>query len=572
MNKQTQQLLGLIRRSQFPKKQLVVVFLISIIETITALAVPLLTMNLINDFSTTGFQWPTIVIVAVVLILQAVLGGLTYYLMRKLGERVVANLRTELWQHVLHLKVPYFDANESGSTMSRITQDTGVVKELVTEQLVSFVAGIFSIIGAVIVLLWIDWKMTLLMLLAVPITILATIPLAQKMNKIAKANQDELASFSGHLGRVLTNIRLVKTSQTEHDELENGKTRIQHLYGFGLKEAKILAFLSPIMTLLMMVVLIVIFGYGGAQVASGNISSGELVAIMIYLVQIIVPFTQMATFFTALQKALGATERITAVLEEPTESEIGKAVPTLPAPIHFEDVHFKYNDQPVLNGMTFTIQPNETTAFVSGSGGGKTTMFSLIERFYNVTDGGIFYGDDPIETFNLKDWRGLFGYVSQEAPLMNGTIRDNVLYGKPNATEEELLEALKAAFAYDFVMKLENGLESEVGEGGIKLSGGQKQRIAIARALLRNPQILLLDEATSNLDNESEREVQLAINKLKENRTTIIIAHRLTTITHADQIFIFENGELSGQGTHNELLQSSPYYEQLWSQANERLN
>ena len=572
MNKQTQQLLGLIRRSQFPKKQLIVVFLISIIETITALAVPLLTMNLINDFSTTGFQWPTIVIVAVVLILQAVLGGLTYYLMRKLGERVVANLRTELWHHVLHLKVPYFDANESGSTMSRITQDTGVVKELVTEQLVSFVAGIFSIIGAVIVLLWIDWKMTLLMLLAVPITILATIPLAQKMNKIAKANQDELASFSGHLGRVLTNIRLVKTSQTEQDELENGKTRIQHLYGFGLKEAKVLAFLSPIMTLLMMVVLIIIFGYGGAQVASGNISSGELVAIMIYLVQIIVPFTQMATFFTALQKALGATERITAVLEESTESDVGKAVPTLPAPIRFEDVHFKYNDQPVLNGMTFTIQPNETTAFVSGSGGGKTTMFSLIERFYNVTDGGIFYGSDRIETFNLKDWRGLFGYVSQEAPLMNGTIRENVLYGKPNATEEELVEALKAAYAYDFVMKLENGLESEVGEGGIKLSGGQKQRIAIARALLRNPQILLLDEATSNLDNESEREVQLAINKLKENRTTIIIAHRLSTITHADQIFIFENGELSGQGTHGELLQSNPYYEQLWSQANERFN
>ena len=175
MNKQTQQLLGLIRRSQFPKKQLIVVFLISIIETITALAVPLLTMNLINDFSTTGFQWNTILIVAIVLILQAILGGLTYYLMRKLGERVVANLRTELWQHVLHLKVPYFDENESGTTMSRITQDTGVVKELVTEQLVSFVAGIFSIIGAVIVLLWIDWKMTLIMLLAVPITIIATI-------------------------------------------------------------------------------------------------------------------------------------------------------------------------------------------------------------------------------------------------------------------------------------------------------------------------------------------------------------------------------------------------------------
>lgn len=566
MKEQIQQLWTLISRSKFPKGQLAIVLLVSIVETATGLAVPLLTMNLINDFSTTGFVWSTVTIVAIVLILQAVLGGVTYYLMRRLGERVVANLRNGLWQHVLVLKVPYFDQHESGETMSRITQDTSVVKELVTEQLVSFVNGIFAIMGAVFVLLWIDWKMTLLMLIAVPVTILVTIPLAQKMNKIAKANQDELAHFSGDLGRVLTNIRLVKTSQTEQTELANGQGRIEQLYRFGLKEAKILAILSPIMTLLMMIVLILIFGYGGAQVASGGISAGELVAIMIYLVQIIVPFTQMATFFTALQKALGATERIHAVLQQNTESKPGGNVPQTAQPLTFKDVHFQYNEQPILKGMNFTIEPNATTAFVSSSGGGKTTMFSLIERFYDVTDGVILYGNDNIEQFDLKQWRNLFGYVTQEAPLMNGTIHENVLYGKPEATEEEVIAALKAAYAFDFVSKLDEGLQTEVGEGGIKLSGGQKQRIAIARALLRNPQILLLDEATSNLDNESEREVQLAIQALKQNRTTIVIAHRLSTITNADAIFVFEDGQLSGQGTHKQLLKTNSYYGQLWSQ------
>jgi ATP-binding cassette, subfamily B, bacterial AbcA/BmrA len=565
MNAQLQQLWTLVNRSRFPKKQLIIVFFMSLIETFTGLAVPLLTMKLINEFSTTGLNWLTILLVVSILILQAILGGVTYFLMRRLGERVVANLRKELWQHVLFLHVPYYDAHESGETMSRITQDTSVVKELVTEQLVSFVSGIFSILGAVIVLLWIDWKMTLLMLIAVPITILATIPLAQRMNKIAKVNQDELATFSGHLGRVLSNIRLVKASQTEEVELDQGKMRIEQLYRYGLKEAKVLAILSPIMTLIMMVVLIVIFGYGGAQVASGEISSGELVAIIIYLVQIIVPFTQMATFFTALQKALGATDRIFGVFQEKQEADNGQSISATPQPIHFHNVHFQYNEREILKGMSFTLMPNETTAFVSSSGGGKTTIFSLIERFYNVTAGEITYGNDNIESFSLQEWRQLFGYVSQEAPLMNGTIRENVLYGKKDATEEEVKQSLTAAYAYDFVMNLENGLDTEVGEGGIKLSGGQKQRIAIARALLRNPQILLLDEATSNLDNESEREVQLAIQALKENRTTIIIAHRLSTITHADQILVFEQGELSGQGTHTELLNSHPYYQQLWS-------
>ncbi|MEK4686665.1 MULTISPECIES: ABC transporter ATP-binding protein [Bacillus] len=558
------QLWILMKRSQMANSQLVLLFFISIVEVAAGLAVPLLTMKLINQISDTGFALTSLLPVIVVLIVQAMLSAVTFYMMRRLGEGVVANLRTEVWEHMLHLRLTYYDAHESGETMSRITQDTNVVKEFVTEKLVSFVSGLFAILGAIVVLLWIDWKMTLLLLIAVPLTIFVTYPLGEKMYAISKANQDELAGFGGRLGRILTNIRLVKASQTEQQELAGGEKQIQQLYKYGLKEAKIVAILSPLMTLLMMVVIIAIFGYGGSQVASGAISSGELVAIMIYLVQIIMPFTQMATFFTDLQKTLGATERIVEALDEKREVQDGKPVTAASQPIHFENVSFKYNEKYVLKDMTFTLKPNETTAFVSRSGGGKTTMFSLIERFYDVSSGAILYGKENIEQFNLTEWRGLFGYVSQNAPLLNGTIRDNVMYGTNGASEQEVLAALKAAYAYDFVMQLDKRLDTEVGEGGIKLSGGQKQRIAIARAILRNPRILLLDEATSNLDNESEREVQLALQALTKNRMTIIIAHRLSTITSADQILVFEDGRLSGQGTHEELQKTHPYYQQLW--------
>lgn len=559
------QLWTLMNRSQMARGQLVLLFFISIVEVAAGLAVPILTMKLINRISASGFAFTSFLPVIGVLIVQAVLSAVAFYMMRRLGERVVAKLRTEVWEHMLHLRLSYYDAHESGETMSRITQDTNVVKEFVTEQLVSFVSGLFAILGAVVVLLWIDWKMTLLLFIAVPLTIFVTYPLGDKMYDISKANQDELASFGGRLGRILSNIRLVKASQTEQQELAGGKSQIQQLYQFGMREAKIVAILTPLMTLMMMVVLIAIFGYGGSQVATGAITSGELVAIMIYLMQIIMPFTQMATFFTDLQKTLGATERIVEALDETREEQNGLPVPTSARPIHFDNVSLKYNEKYVLNNMTFTIEPNTTTAFVSRSGGGKTTMFSLMERFYDVTSGQILYGDDNIETFDLKEWRALFGYVSQNAPLLNGTIRDNVTYGTPNATEEEMLVALKAAYAYDFVMQLEKRLDTEVGEGGIKLSGGQKQRIAIARAILRNPRILLLDEATSNLDNESERELQLALQALTEKRITIIIAHRLSTITNADQILVFEDGRLSGQGAHETLQQTHPYYQQLWA-------
>lgn len=563
MNNSVRGIWQLVNSNRLSKKLTIGTLLLSIVETLIGLTVPLFTMRMINDFSTIGFSWQSILLVGVFLIFQAVLSGVTFYMMRKLGERIVANLRMKVWAHVLRLRIPYFDAHESGETMSRITQDTNVIKELITDHLISFISGLFAIVGAVIILIIIDWKMTLLMLISVPVAILLTLPLGQRIHKIARANQDELASFTGQLGRVLTNIRLVKTSQTENYEQLNGEEKIQHLYQFGLKESKILAVLSPIMTFIMMVVLILLFGYGGAKVATGAITAGELVAIIIYLVQIIIPFTQMATFFTSLQKAMGATERLQEILNEPIEGHGKNAIASSNESITFENVVFQYNDNPILKGISFTIPAGKTTALVSASGGGKTTMFSLIEQFYHVTEGTIRFGEQPIEQIHLKEWRSLFGYVSQEAPLMNGTIRDNVTYGKSDVLETDIIEALKNAYAWDFVQQFERGLDTEVGEGGIKLSGGQRQRIAIARALFRNPAILLLDEATSNLDNDSERAVQKAIEYVMKGRTTVIIAHRLSTIVHADQILVFEDGLITGSGKHEELQEHHTYYKQL---------
>lgn len=556
-------LFRLIKEAQPPKGRIGFAFFIGILETVAGLLVPLLTMQMINGFSEEGISYNLIFIAALALFGQAVLSGFAFYLMTSIGEGIVASIRSRIWSHVLKLRMPYFDEHESGETMSRITQDTNVVKELITQHLISFVTGLLSIVGSVIILFVIDWKMTLLMLIAVPLTVLTMLPLGSKMHAVALANQDELARFTGSMGRVLGNIRMVKAYQAENIEIEKGEGQIKQLYRYGLKEAKIMAILSPIMTLVMMIVLILLFGYGGAQVATGGISAGALVAIMIYLIQIIVPFTQMATFFTAFQKALGATERLHELLALPIEKSGKQLLASTEQDIVFEDVRFQYGEKPVLQDLSVLLPKGRTTALVGASGGGKTTLFSLLERFYDIAEGTVRFGQQPIDEIDLTQWRSLFGYVSQESPIMNGTVRDNVKYGKEHCTDEEVIEALKQANAWSFVERFQQGLDEQVGEGGMKLSGGQRQRLAIARAILRNPKILLLDEATSNLDNESEHAVQEALTRLMKDRTTILIAHRLSTIKHADQILVLENGRVTGTGTHEELMTNHTYYQKL---------
>lgn len=557
----------LIKMANPPLWIFVAAIALSLLEAATGLVVPIFTRDLIDRFSTSSIETHLIFLLIAVFILQSATSGFSYYLMSYIGEYIVAKIRSKLWNHVLYLPIPYFDRHESGELMSRITQDTYTVKSLVTEHLANFVSGIVTVLGAVAILIIIDWKMTLILFIFVPLAIVLVLPLGQKIYKISMQTQDEMATFSGNLGRVLSDIRLVKSNIAEPVEKQNGNQKIQQLFRFGLKEAKIQAIISPLMATIIMAVLVVIIGYGGIRVARGELSAGSLVAIIIYMVQIIVPFSQMAGFFTAFQKAMGATERIQQLLNTETEYNNGNTRIDVHKPIVFQNISFTYEKgKTILQNVHFEVKPGQTVAIVGPSGAGKTTIFSLIERFYQPTNGAIKLGNTDIREFPLFEWRQQIGYVSQESPIMSGTIRENICYGlNRTVSEEEVRKAAQLANVDEFIEQMQDGYETEVGERGIKLSGGQRQRIAIARALLRNPKILLLDEATSNLDSNSEQKVQNALLHLMKNRTTFVIAHRLSTIINADLIIVLENGKITGQGTHDELLQSHPLYQKLVS-------
>ncbi|MBA4535744.1 ABC transporter ATP-binding protein [Bacillus aquiflavi] len=559
----------LLKNANPPKLILIAAILLSLIETAASLIVPLFTKSLVDQLAASTLELSVIILLVGAFLLQTVASGFSFYFMSYLGESVVASFRKKLWDQILYLPISFFDKHQSGETMSRVTQDTNTVKMLITQHLITFVTGLISIIGAVIILFIIDWKMTLIMIIAVPFSVLIIMPLGQKMYKVSRSTQDEMAGLSANLGRVLADIRLVKAYHAEKFEQKNGHRGIQHLFHYGLKEAKILAVISPLMTFIMMLVLVILIGYGGVRVASGLLSAGALVAIIIYMFQIIVPFSQMAAFFTSFQKALGATERIQSILSLERETTKKQLQVNNPAQdIIFNGLSFSYKKgEPILKNINLRIPYGKTTAFVGPSGSGKTTIFSLFERFYLPNEGEIKLGETSIHEFQLSSWRSQIGYVSQESPIMSGTINDNIRYGMDReVTEAEIKQAAELANAATFIEQLPDGYHTEVGERGMKLSGGQRQRIAIARALIRNPKILLLDEATSNLDSASELLVQQALELLMKGRTTLVIAHRLSTIIHADQIVVLENGEVTGTGSHRELLESHSLYRKLAEQ------
>lgn len=560
---------SLIKESKPPVKIFCVAAVLSLLETGAGLIVPLFTKSLVDQLSQSSLELSVIFLLLLAFILQTVSSGLSYYFMTYIGESIVASIRKRLWKHVLHSPVSYFDQHESGDTMSRITQDTNTIKTLITQHLITFISGLITIIGSIVILLIIDWKMTLIMLIAVPISIAIIMPLGQKMYKISKLTQDEMAGFSANLGRVLSDIRLVKAFHAEKTEEAKGDERIDQLFQYGLKEARILAIISPLMSFTMMLVLVLLIGYGGVRVASGALSAGSLVAIIIYVFQIVVPFSQMAGFFTAFQKAMGGAERVQLILslDKETSGDERKVIKSF-QDIHFKDVSFSYKKgDSIVQQLTLSIPTGKTTAFVGPSGSGKTTLFALLERFYVPDTGEILLGDTNIKQFNLKSWRSQFSYVSQESPLMSGTIRDNIMYGMERVVSEKEIEvAAELANALEFITKLPQGFNTEVGERGIKLSGGQRQRIAIARALIRDPKILLLDEATSNLDSASELLVQKAFQHLMKGRTTLVIAHRLSTVVDADQIVVLDGGNITGIGTHQHLVKHHELYQKLAKQ------
>lgn len=563
--------ISLILSTNIPKLALTFGLITSVITTLAGLVVPLLTKNLVDGFSVASLSVPLVIAIVAAFIIQAVVNGISTYLLTAVGQKIVAKLRENMWVKLIRLPVSYFDKASSGETVSRVVNDTNIVKDLISEHFPQFVTGIISIIGAVTILLIMDWKMTLIMMLSVPITIAIMIPLGRRMAKISRGLQDQTAEFTGDIQQTLSESRLMKSSNAEIYEERKGISGIGKLLGFGLKEAKILALIGPLMYMVVMIVIVTIIGYGGMRVASGTMSTGSLVAFLLYLFQIIMPITSFAMFFTQLQKAKGATERIIEILDIPLEEgQDGLNIDVANKPIHVNNVSFTYDeDESVLENVSFVAQPGEMIAFAGPSGGGKTTMFGLLERFYVPASGEIKIGDTPIRDLSMESWRSQIGYVSQESAMMAGTIRENLCYGLQNWEEipdEQLWEVAKMAYADQFIKAFSKGLDTEVGERGVKLSGGQRQRVAIARAFLRDPKILMMDEATASLDSQSESVVQQALTRLMEGRTTFVIAHRLSTIVHADNIIFIENGQVTGTGTHQKLTKSHELYRQFAEQ------
>ncbi len=547
------------------KKSLIFYTLLtSIIGTLGVLSVPLITQSFIDGLDITNISITIIIGFAIVIILSAVLLGVSYYLQATIGEIIVKQLREKLWVKLLNLPVEYYDNVKSGHLTSRLVNDTLQVKYLISSHMPQMFSGLISVIGSVVILFVLDSSMTFLMFIVAPVAVAIIIPLGNRMGKFSRKLQAETAIFTANTQETLSEIRLMKSSNAEEFEFNRGQKDMSRLYDTGLKVASIEAVLSPLMIVILLLAVMIILGYGGYRVANDTLSIGTLIAFLLYLLQIIQPLTLFATFFTEYKKALASTERINYILELEDEIDEGENKEVEFKSIQFKNVFFSYEDDNyVLRDISFDAKPNKKIAFVGPSGSGKTTIFSLILRFYDIDSGEITVDNINVKDIPLEDLRHNIGIVSQESPLISGTILDNIVYGmeKGSYTDKDIDRALERAYAKKFVSRLENGIYTEVGERGTRLSGGQKQRIAIARAFLRNPKLLLLDEATASLDSQSEKHVQDALDRLMEGRTVLLIAHRLSTIMNSDQIFFLENGKITGSGTHEELLKEHEMYQ-----------
>ncbi len=557
----------LLKKTKPPVGLLSAAVSVSVIQALAALAIPWFLKTLIDGFTVDRLTPQLISLFVIVFVVQVVANALSIYWLQIVGQRIVANLRTLLWKHLLTLSIPFYDETKSGELVSRLNSDATTLQQLLSEQLVRLLTSLVSIIGAIMILFFLDWQMTLVMVIAVPVTLLIIIPLVRKLHKISRETQKELAGLSGFFAEMLGEVRLVKSQATESYELDRGKTRIENLYGYGVKEGRIQALLLPIFNVTLTTMLILIIGFGAYRVATNQITAGELVAFSLYLFQIMTPLVTMTEFITKLQKARGATERIIELLDETPEAPGALVAPRPFTDVTVDHLSFGYNETPVLQDVSFTLPRGKTTAIVGPSGSGKTTLFAILERFYQPTSGQIRLGDQSIADLTLSSWRQAIGYVAQDSPVLSGTIRDNLVYGlTDDISEDKIRAAARMANADTFIERFPEGYATEIGERGVKLSGGQRQRIAIARALLRDPEILLLDEATSSLDSESERVVQEALERLMVGRTTFVIAHRLATVRHADQIIVLEDGQISGIGTHDRLVVDNPLYNKLVTQ------
>lgn len=537
---------------------------LGIVSSAAQLAVPRLAQTVVNNLNH-GVDKTFLILVLGLFITSAIVSSLSGIILSFFGEDVVAKLRETLWNKLIRLHVSYYDDVKSGEMTSRLVNDTTQIKDLLANAFPKMITALLQFFGALVIMALMDWKMTTIMFITVPLTMVIMLPIMKKSGEVGRQRQDALSKFSGVSDETLSEIRLVKISDAEPYESKRGRSYIQNLYQIGLKEAIYDSIVGPIMSSMMLAVIVGLLSYAAVRVMNGTMSMGTMVSFLMYLFQIMSPIAIVANFFTTLSKAAGSTERVREVLEEPEEliDENSNTLDVSGKTLEMQHVDFAYaTGESILKDISIEAKPNTVVAFAGPSGGGKSTIFSLIERFYEPTNGQISIDGQNINDINLQDWRSQIGFVSQDSAIMAGTIRHNLTYGlDDNAySDDDLWHVLKLAYADQFVHEMPDGLDTQVGERGVKVSGGQRQRLAIARAFLRDPKILMLDEATASLDSESEAMVQKALAVLMAGRTTLTIAHRLSTIVDADTIYFIDHGQVSGNGTHQELMDKLPLY------------
>ena len=542
------------------------------LSSIILLAFPELTGRLIDvatgneDFLLKSINEITLALVGIIII-QVIFSFLRVYLFAQVSEYSMADIRKALYKKYLHLPLSFYDKYRSGELMSRITADVSLLQETFSTTLAEFFRQILTLVVGLGILFFKTPRLTFFMLAVMPVLIIGAIIFGRFIRKLSKKTQDQLAESNIIVEETIQAIATVKAFTNELFEFKRYSTTQNSVIKTALKAATYRgAFVSFIVFALFGSIIAVLW-YGAKLVSEGSISIGDLTSFIIYSMFIAGSIGGLGNIYGQIQKAVGASERVLEILEEDSEpNEKSPINEPIQGNISFKNVRFSYptrSDVEVLKGLSLNIKAGEKIALVGHSGAGKSTIIQLLERFYAPQNGTIEVDGKNNLEYDLSFYRSAIGIVPQEILLFGGTIRENIAYGKPNATEEEIILAAKQANAFKFIESFPEGLETVVGERGVKLSGGQRQRIAIARAILRNPKILILDEATSSLDAESEQLVQEALDTLMKDRTTIIIAHRLATIRKVDTIYVIENGQITEQGTHESLVNEEGTYNQL---------
>ncbi|MEJ5243691.1 MAG: ABC transporter transmembrane domain-containing protein [Desulfomicrobiaceae bacterium] len=499
-----------------------------------------------------------------VFLIKGVFRFLQNYEMNYCGLKVLERLREELHSRIIRLPVGFFEENQTGMLMSRILNDVTMVRTSLPS-MVMLVREALTMVGLVGVVFYRDPAMATLAVVVLPVAAYPFFYFGRKLRQLGRKNQARLSDISAFLQEVFSGIRVVKLFAAEKREDERFRRENGRLVDIAVRQIKYNELSSPVMELIGALGAGVVIWYGGSKVIAGESTPGTFFSFMTALVMLYDPLKKLTSANLDIQKALAGAERIFQVLDDPRLAEEPRGGIPLTPPFQdlvFEHVSFTYpgTTTPALHDICLTVTRGQKVAVVGPSGAGKSTLAALIPRFYLHDSGHILLNGRPIEDYDLASLRRFLGVVSQDNFLFNGSVRDNIAYGRPDAPMEAVIQAAQAAFAHDFITQLPQGYDTIVGERGVKLSGGQKQRITIARAILENPELLILDEATSALDTESERMVQQALDNLMEGRTSLVIAHRLSTVVEADAIVVMESGRIVAQGRHQELLATCPLY------------